>query len=199
MIRFSLIICLVAALFLPGCGVIQVYASASATTDKPESKGEVKMQQATFGAGCFWGVEAAFRSVEGVVDAECGYAGGTLENPTYQQVCYGNTGHAEVVRVTFDPDKVSYERLLEVFWKIHDPTQVNRQGPDIGNQYRSVIFGHSPEQITAANASKAAIDTAGRFNRPIATQIATAPTFYRAEEYHQHYFEKSGRPSCHVF
>lgn len=171
----------------------------SEITSRPASGKEMKMQQATFGAGCFWGVEAAFRSVEGVVDAECGYAGGTLENPTYKQVCNGNTGHAEVVRITFNPEQVSYERLLEVFWKIHDPTQVNRQGPDIGDQYRSVIFAHSPEQLNAAKASKDALEKAGRFNRPIATQIQQASAFYRAEEYHQRYFEKTGRPSCHVF
>ncbi len=156
------------------------------------------MQTATFGAGCFWGVEAAFRQVPGVVETAVGYAGGHTENPTYEQVCTDRTGHAEVVQVTYDPGKVSYEQLLEVFWDSHDPTQRNRQGPDIGSQYRSAIFFHSPEQETAARTSKEKLDAAKTYGSPIATRIEPAATFYRAEDYHQQYLEKRGAASCHV-
>jgi peptide-methionine (S)-S-oxide reductase len=152
------------------------------------------MEKATFGAGCFWGVEAAFRELPGVVDAAVGYAGGTTESPTYQQVCTDGTGHAEVVEVQFDPDKLGYEQLLERFWSIHDPTTPNRQGPDVGSQYRSVIFFHSPEQEAAAKASKD--EAQKRFKRPIVTYIEPAPTFWRAEEYHQRYLEKRGEAAC---
>ncbi len=152
---------------------------------------------ATFGAGCFWGIEAAFRRVPGVVDAVVGYSGGKTANPTYKDVCTDETGHAEVVQVTFDPAKLSYEKLLEAFWAMHDPTQVNRQGPDFGSQYRTAIFIHSPEQEAAAKKSKAALDASGKFRRPIATEITPAGTFYRAEEYHQRYLEKRGAASCH--
>ncbi len=154
------------------------------------------MKKATFGAGCFWGVEAAFRQVEGLVATAVGYAGGTTENPTYKDVCSHRTGHAEVVEVDYDPSRVSYEKLLEVFWANHDPTTLNRQGPDVGDQYRSVIFFHDEEQRAAAVASKEALDRSGRYRRPIVTQIVPAPTFYRAEEYHQQYLEKLGRSSC---
>ncbi|MFW6164388.1 MAG: peptide-methionine (S)-S-oxide reductase MsrA [Planctomycetota bacterium] len=154
------------------------------------------MEKATFGAGCFWGVEATFRKVEGVADTAVGYAGGHVEAPTYKQVCTGRTGHTEVVQVTFDPEKVSCEKLLEVFWICHDPTQVNRQGPDIGKQYRSVIFYHNDEQKQAAEASKAKLAASGKHKRPIATAIEPAPTFWRAEEYHQQYLEKRGRGAC---
>jgi peptide-methionine (S)-S-oxide reductase len=153
---------------------------------------------ATFGAGCFWGVEAAFRRVAGVLDAVSGYAGGHTENPSYRDVCTDRTGHAEVVQVTFDPAKVSYEQLLDVFWKIHDPTQVNRQGPDFGTQYRTAIFYHSPEQEAAARKSKQALETSGRFRQCIATEITPAGPFWRAEEYHQRYLEKRGAESCHI-
>lgn len=153
--------------------------------------------KATFGAGCFWGVEAAFRRVKGVVDTAVGYEGGITENPTYHDVCTDRTGHAEVVQVEFDPKQVSYEQLLEVFWSIHDPTQVNRQGPDVGTQYRSVIFYHSPEQEAAARKSKEALERSGRYRRPIATAIEPARVFWRAEEYHQRYLEKRGLASCH--
>jgi peptide-methionine (S)-S-oxide reductase len=156
------------------------------------------MEKATFGAGCFWGVESFFREVPGVLDAVCGYAGGTVAEPTYKQVCSGRTGHAEVVEVSFDPAKVTYDKLLDVFFANHDPTTVNRQGPDVGSQYRSVIFFHSPEQERAARAKKEALDKSGRFKRPIVTTIEPAPAFWRAEEYHQRYFEKNGLPSCHV-
>ena len=152
---------------------------------------------ATFGAGCFWGIEAAFRRVPGVVDAIVGYSGGKTANPTYKDVCTDETGHAEVVQVTFDPAKLSYEKLLDAFWSMHDPTQVNRQGPDFGSQYRTAIFIHSPEQEAAAKKSKAALDASGKFRRPIATEITPAGTFYRAEEYHQRYLEKRGAASCH--
>jgi peptide-methionine (S)-S-oxide reductase len=154
-------------------------------------------QFATFGAGCFWGVEAAFREVEGVTATEVGYSGGAMKDPTYKDVCTDSTGHAEVVRVEFDPAKVSYDDLLEVFWKNHDPTQVNRQGPDFGTQYRSAIFFHSPEQERSAKASKEALGKSGRFGRPIATEIVSAGPFYRAEDYHQQYLEKRGLRSCH--
>jgi len=152
---------------------------------------------ATFGAGCFWGVEAAFRRLPGVVDVAAGYSGGHMPNPTYKDVCSHTTGHAEVVQVTFDPQKISYDQLLDVFWQIHNPTQVNRQGPDVGTQYRSAIFVHSPEQQSIAEKSKAALAASGKFQRPIATEIATAGPFYRAEEYHQKYLEKHGAASCH--
>ena len=155
-------------------------------------------QMATFGAGCFWGVEADFRDVQGVVDAAVGYAGGTLANPTYRDVCTDSTGHAEVVQVTFDPAQVSYERLLEMFFKLHDPTTLNSQGPDFGTQYRSVIFFHTPEQEAAARAAKERLQKSGRFARPIVTEIAPASQFYRAEEYHQRYLEKRGLRACHI-
>lgn len=155
-------------------------------------------QKATVGAGCFWGVEATFRNVKGVVDARVGYAGGTTKNPTYEQVCYENTGHAEVVEIDFDPTVVSYEQLLAVFWDNHDPTTLNRQGPDVGSQYRSVIHVHTPEQRAAAIASKAAEDASKRFKRPIVTEIVDAPVFYPAEEYHQRYAEKHGVEHCRV-
>jgi len=154
------------------------------------------MALATFGAGCFWGVEVAFRQVPGVSDAAVGYCGGTLENPTYQDVCTGTTGHAEVVEVEFDPELVAYDALLDLFWQCHDPTTLNRQGPDVGTQYRSAIFFHSPEQQQTAEASRAAAQE--RIPRPIATEITEASTFYRGEEYHQQYLEKRGLGSCHL-
>jgi peptide-methionine (S)-S-oxide reductase len=156
------------------------------------------METATFGAGCFWGVEAAFRRVPGVLDTAVGYAGGSLDQPTYHDVCTDRTGHAEVVQVNYDPAQVSYESLLQIFWENHDPTQLNRQGPDVGTQYRSVIFTHSPEQKAAADASRDRLQASGRFRRPIVTVIEPAPTFYRAEDYHQRYLEKRGMSSCHL-
>ena len=155
-------------------------------------------QIATFGAGCFWGVEADFREVKGVVDAAVGYAGGTLDNPTYRDVCTDSTGHAEVVQVTFDPAQVSYEKLLETFFNLHDPTTPNRQGPDVGTQYRSAIFFHTPEQEAAARAFKEKLQKSGKFARPIVTEITPASKFYRAEEYHQRYLEKRGLRVCHI-
>ena len=159
---------------------------------------EQTLEKATFGAGCFWGVEATFRQTPGVVDAAVGYEGGALENPTYHDVCTDETGHAEVVEVTFDPAQVSYDTLLNVFWENHDPTTLNRQGPDYGSQYRSAIFFHSPAQQGAAEASKAKWDESGRFKRPIVTEIIPAQTFYRAEEYHQQYLAKRGLAHCHI-
>jgi|ERR1700680_4533051 len=156
------------------------------------------MEKATFGAGCFWGVESAFRQVEGVTDAVVGFMGGTTSNPSYRDVCTGRTGHAEVTQVIFDPSRVSYERLLDVFWQIHDPTTLNRQGPDHGTQYRSAIFFHTPEQEAAARASVQKLEAAKQFPRPIVTQIVPAGDFYRAEEYHQRYFEKNGINACHI-
>jgi len=155
-------------------------------------------ETAIFGAGCFWGVEEAFRRIDGVVDATVGYAGGHTANPNYQEVCAGRTGHAEVVRVSFDPARVSYGQLLEAFWSLHDPTQVNRQGPDVGSQYRSLILVSSPEQASAARESKAALEASGQFPRPIATEIAEAGPFWTAEEDHQRYLEKRGMWSCHT-
>jgi peptide-methionine (S)-S-oxide reductase len=156
------------------------------------------MENATFGAGCFWGVEAAFRQIKGVKATAVGYMGGKLKDPTYQDVCTDRTGHAEVVQVEFDPSQVSYEELLRTFWDNHDPTMLNRQGPDTGTQYRSVIFYHTPEQEAAAKASKVALEKSGRYKRPIVTEIVPAPEFWRAEEYHQQYLEKRGLAHCHL-
>jgi len=154
------------------------------------------MAQATFAAGCFWGVEEAFRTLPGVQRTTVGYTGGTLESPTYEHVCSGRTGHAESVLVDYDPARVTYEQLLDVFWNEHDPTTLNRQGPDVGTQYRSAIFFHDAEQQAAALASKARLEQSGRVRGPIVTAIVPASTFYPAEEYHQQYFAKSGR-TCH--
>jgi peptide-methionine (S)-S-oxide reductase len=153
---------------------------------------------ATFGAGCFWGIEANFQRIPGVISAESGYSGGHMANPSYKDVCTDETGHAEVVQVTFDPEKVSYEKLLDAFWQMHDPTQVNRQGPDYGSQYRSAIFFHTPEQEAAAKKTKAALEASGKLRRPVATEITAAGPFWRAEEYHQKYLEKRGATSCHI-
>ena len=152
------------------------------------------MEKATFGAGCFWGIEAAIRKIEGVASTTVGYAGGSFKDPTYEDVCSGKTGHAEVVQVEYDPSKVSYEELLRVFWNIHDPTTLNRQGPDIGTQYRSAVFFHNPEQEAAATASKQKLQSSGRYRKSIVTEITPALEFYRAEDYHQQYFEKCGIP-----
>jgi peptide methionine sulfoxide reductase msrA/msrB len=163
--------------------------------EKP-AEAPVQLQTATFGAGCFWGVEAAFRKIGGVKKTAVGYAGGTLDNPTYKAVCNGDSGHAEVVQVEYDPAQVSYEQLLEVFWKKHNPTTRNRQGFDTGSQYRSAIFFHTPEQQAEAVAAKAALEKSGQWKAPIVTEISPASTFYRAEEYHQQYLEKKGRAAC---
>ena len=159
---------------------------------------EKKIERATFGAGCFWGIEETFREVRGVVDTAVGFMGGSTENPTYPDVCTGKTGHTEVVQVTYNPGEVSYRDLLNVFWNAHDPTTLNRQGPDIGTQYRSVIFYHTTEQEAEARASRAAVEQSGRFRRHVVTAIEPAGTFWRAEEYHQQYFAKHGGGHCRV-
>ena len=156
------------------------------------------MAMATFGAGCFWGVETAFRQIKGVEDAAVGYMGGRHDRPTYEDVCTGATGHAEVVQLEYDPQQVSYDDLLDVFWKNHDPTTLNRQGPDVGSQYRSAIFYHTPEQRDTAVASKKRLDESSAFHSPIVTEVTEAATFWRAEEYHQRYLEKRGLVQCHV-
>lgn len=157
-----------------------------------------QMEKATFAAGCFWGVEAAFRQVNGVTSTAVGYTGGTLKNPSYQDVCTDRTGHAEAVEVTYDPSRVSYDQLLKVFWQNHDPTTINRQGPDVGTQYRSAIFFHTPEQETAAKASKEKLEKARVYKRPIVTEIIPASEFWRAEDYHQQYLEKRGLAHCTI-
>jgi peptide-methionine (S)-S-oxide reductase len=154
---------------------------------------------AVFGAGCFWGVESAFRAVEGVIDVAVGYAGGTVPKPNYRTVCSGKTGHAEVVQVEYDPARVSFEQLLEVFWQIHDPTTLNRQGPDFGTQYRSIVFYSDEHERKVAEESKRRLDESGKLGRPVVTQIVPAAEFYRAEEYHQRYYERMGiAPACHI-
>ena len=168
------------------------------TGNENSAAGAVKEEKATFGAGCFWGVEAAYRQIPGVLSTAVGYLGGTLENPTYHDVCTGRTGHAEVVQVTYDPVRVTYDDLLTVFWENHDPTTLNRQGPDVGPQYRSAIFYQSDAQKEAAIASKDEREKSGRFRRPIVTEITPATDFYIAEDYHQQYLEKRGLSSCHI-
>lgn len=155
-------------------------------------------KKATFAAGCFWGVEVAFQKVKGVVQTEVGFMGGHTDSPTYRDVCTDRTGHAEVVQVTFDDEQVRYQQLLDIFWKSHDPTQRNRQGPDVGMQYRSAIFYHDEEQRKEAEASKTALGASGRFQRPIATNLEKAGPFWRADEYHQKYLQKKGMDSCHI-
>jgi len=173
------------------------FVDAASEKGKEEKAGaQAGLAQVAFGAGCFWGVEVAFRAVPGVRATAVGYQGGTLKNPSYEDVCSDRTGHAEVVHVGYDPAEVSYDKLLELFWAEHDPTTPNRQGPDVGTQYRSVIFYYTPDQKAAAEASKAKLEASGRFKRPIVTQILPASEFYRAEEYHQRYFEKRGQRSC---
>ncbi len=156
------------------------------------------MDKATFAAGCFWGVEAEFRQIAGVRETRVGYIGGHFENPTYEDVCEGHTGHAEAVEITFDPAQVPFETLLEIFWEGHDPTTLNRQGPDVGSQYRSAIFYHSQAQKDAATASREGLQKSGRFSRPIVTEIVPVATFYAAEDYHQQYLEKRGLASCRI-
>ena len=167
--------------------------STAASSQQPSTT-----ERATFGAGCFWGVEAAFRQIPGVVSTAVGYSGGNKDNPTYREVCSDRTGHAEVVEVVYDPSRVSYDKLLNVFWENHNPTTLNRQGPDVGSQYRSAIFFHSPEQEAAALASKARLDASGTYRRLIVTEITPASTFYIAEDYHQQYLEKRGLSTCHI-
>lgn len=156
------------------------------------------METATFGAGCFWGVEDVFMRLPGVKETAVGYMGGTLANPSYEDVCSHTTGHAEVLQLKYDPREISLEKLLEVFWGCHNPTTKNQQGPDVGSQYRSAIFFHTPEQQVVAKKSKEALEKSGKFGRPIVTEITAAGPFYRAEEYHQKYFQKHGMQSCHI-
>jgi methionine-S-sulfoxide reductase len=165
---------------------------------KPAEASVKREEKAAFAAGCFWGVEATFRRIKGVSNTTVGYMGGTFKNPTYKDVCTDKTGHAETVLVEYDPAVVSYDDLLKVFWENHDPTTVNRQGPDVGTQYRSVVFYYTPEQQAAAAAFKEKLQKSGKFKRPIVTEIMPAVEFYRAEEYHQRYLEKHGLESCGV-
>jgi peptide-methionine (S)-S-oxide reductase len=159
-------------------------------------KKETKMEKAVFAAGCFWGVESIFQQIDGVVDTTVGYTGGKTEDPTYQEVCYKNTGHAEAIEIIYDPSKVTYETLLDIFWRAHDPTTLNRQGPDVGSQYRSAVFYYTPEQKTAAEKGKTAAQK--KWDKPIVTEITAGGVFYSAEEYHQDYFTKKGiTKSCH--
>ena len=162
-----------------------------------ETQGVENMEVATFAAGCFWGVEANLREMDGVVDTAVGYCGGRTDKPTYKEVCGGKTGHAEAVQVHYDPEKVSYEALLDFFWSKHNPTTSNRQGPDVGDQYRSAVFYHTPEQAALAEASKNKLAESGVHKNPIVTEITAASTFHRAEEYHQRYLEKRGLRQCH--
>lgn len=179
--------------------VLAAVVSVRAADPKPSAMTPPKLEKATFGAGCFWGVEYQYAKIPGVISAESGYAGGKTLNPTYEDICAKGTGHAEVIEVTFDPTKVTYRTLVEYFFKMHDPTQVDRQGPDIGDQYRSVIFTHSPEQQKTAEDVKIGLTLAKAFSRPIATQIDKAPKFWRAEEYHQKYYQlRKKKPYCHL-
>jgi peptide-methionine (S)-S-oxide reductase len=163
-----------------------------------QTAGAPNLEKATFAAGCFWGVEAAFRQIKGVISTSVGYTGGHFDNPNYRQVCTGMTNHAEAVEVVYDPSRVSYDQLLEVFWSNHNPTTLNRQGPDVGTQYRSAIFFHSPEQREKAEASRAQLEASGRYRNPIVTEIKEAVTYYPAEDYHQQYLEKRGLATCHI-
>jgi peptide-methionine (S)-S-oxide reductase len=158
----------------------------------------MSIQKATFGAGCFWQIEEMYRTVPGVISATSGYEGGNLNNPTYQDVCTDESGHAEMVEIEYDPALVNYETLLDIFWNNHNPTTINRQGPDIGTQYRSAIFFHSPEQEKIAKESKAKLDASGKFRKPIVTEITPASTFWKAEEYHQKYLFKRAMTHCHI-
>ena len=156
------------------------------------------MEIATFGAGCFWGIEATYQKIKGVNKTEVGYLGGTLENPSYEDVCAGNTGHAEVVQVSFDPNEINFKQIIDIFWSNHNPTTLNQQGPDIGSQYRSAVFYHSDEQKQIAKTTKLELEQSARFKDLIVTEITKATTFYKAEEYHQQYLEKRGLSHCHI-
>ncbi len=191
--RFGFLITIALLAFAPVSA-----ASSAAKGGHTRMEKTTTVAKATFAAGCFWGVEAAFRQIQGVVSTQVGYTGGRTVNPSYEDVCTDRTGHAEAVEVTYDPSRVRYEDLLDVFWKNHDPTTPDRQGPDVGEQYRSAIFFHSPAQEAAAKASKAHLEAEHRFRRPIVTQIMAAGPFYRAEDYHQQYLEKRGLSVCHI-
>jgi len=187
--RIPAILVLAAVLFFTDCSKTKENAVMN-DPQTPPASGNNDYETALFAAGCFWHVEQVFSDTPGVISTDVGYTGGTTENPTYKMVCTDKTGHAEAVQVVFDPNRISYSQLLEVFWKMHDPTQLNRQGPDLGSQYRSVIFYYSPQQRQAALDSKAKLDASGKFSKPIVTQIVPAGEFYRAEEYHQQYYKK---------
>lgn len=196
LIRMSLFAPLVCLVGVTSSYSDSAISTAAVGTEKPK---ETRMsEKATFAAGCFWGVEATFRQLKGVLSTQVGYTGGDIASPTYKQVCADTTGHAEAVEVTFDPASISYDDLLKVFWENHDPTQVNRQGPDFGTQYRTAIFYHTPEQKRLAEQSKRTLDESHRFSKPIATNIVPATEFWRAEEYHQQYLEKRGLSTCHI-
>jgi peptide-methionine (S)-S-oxide reductase len=198
---FALFSVVLVAAGLTGCQQRTLAQTAKAESNQPVNEKEeyaVTTETATFAAGCFWGVEATFRQIKGVKATAVGYTGGKLAHPTYEDVCTDRTGHAEAVEVQYDPQEVSYDQLLQVFWENHDPTTVNRQGPDVGTQYRSAIFYHTPEQKAAAEASKRQLATSGKYSRQIATQIVPATTFWKAEDYHQQYLEKRGLSTCHM-
>lgn len=188
LISLALILSFLLIVVLP-----QVYSA-----NKKINDGKVEMEEATFAAGCFWGVEEIFRKLKGVTSTRVGYTGGHLKNPTYKDVCSGKTGHAEAIEIVYDPSAISYEQLLDVFWNMHDPTQFNRQGPDVGAQYRSAIFFHTPQQQKIALASKEKFEKSGRYGKRIVTEIVPAGEFYEAEEYHQKYFQKNGGGTCHI-
>ena len=175
--------------------ILMLFITGSLLAEKEDKT----MEKATFGAGCFWGVESAFSKVPGVQSTAVGYSGGHSKNPTYREVCSGRTGHAEVVQVEYDPDIVTYDNLLFIFWSIHNPTTLNRQGPDVGDQYRSAVFFHTEGQRKAAEHAKLELERSGQFKRPIVTEITRASEFYRAEEYHQQYYKKQGKKSCPVW
>jgi peptide methionine sulfoxide reductase msrA/msrB len=195
--KVLIIVALTALLAAIVSGYPQIKETNSMNT-KPEHNNNLRYYpKATFAAGCFWHVEAEFRQIPGVLATQVGYTGGQLKNPSYKQVCTGRTGHAEAVQLVYDPNQLTYEQLLDIFWKIHDPTVLNRQGPDIGTQYRAAIFYHSPEQLKAAEKSKELLQKSGKIRGKIVTQIVPAKDFYKAEEYHQRYFEKKGLTACH--
>lgn len=203
LLRESAITIVLAALIMGGAGCersgrVEVAEEQGADRDVVADQGGGKMEKATFAAGCFWGVEAAFRQVKGVKATEVGYSGGSTLDPTYKEVCTDTTGHAESVEVAYDPAVVSYEQLLDVFWGCHNPTQLNRQGPDVGTQYRSVIFFHNEKQKETATASMDKLAKSGKYSGPIVTEILPAPKFYKAEDYHQQYLEKRGLSECHI-
>jgi peptide-methionine (S)-S-oxide reductase len=198
---YLLFLGVLAAISLTGCQQRMLAETPRSESKEPMNEKEkqaMNTETATFAAGCFWGVEATFRQIKGVKATAAGYTGGVLDNPTYEDVCTDRTGHAEAVEVQFDPREVSYEQLLQIFWANHDPTTVNRQGPDVGTQYRSAIFYHSPEQRAAAEAAKQQLAASGKFRREIVTEILPATAFWRAEDYHQQYLEKRGMSSCHM-
>lgn len=180
-------------------GIARILSTLLVAAFLSAGEGTMKTEKATFAAGCFWGVEAAFQTVHGVIDTRVGYTGGQTPNPTYRDVCSGTTGHAEALEITFAPSLITYSELVDLFWRVHDPTQLNRQGPDRGTQYRSAIFFHSAEQKTAAENSMAKQAAASKHRAPIVTQIVPAGPFYSAEEYHQQYLKKTGAPACHFF